>query len=225
LVVLLYKGKGSQQATDNSRGISLLNILGKVYAMLFMHRTNQVVGANLHEAQCGFHSGRGTVDAMFVLHQLSNAAQCNKGTQMHLAFIDLTKAYDWVNRDALWRILRVYRVPSKIVELLEDLHTGTLATVRLGGDLGQEFSVGSGVRQGCTVAALLFNVFLDFVVKQALASMPPDFGVSMQFRADGNLLFSASPETSLTLAQIALLLYADDMAFFSADPGNLVLML
>jgi len=50
-----------------------------------------------------------------------------------------------VNRDALWCILRVYRVPSKIVELLEDLHTGTLAAVRLGGDLGQEFLVGNGV--------------------------------------------------------------------------------
>jgi hypothetical protein len=75
------------------------------------------------------------------------------------------------------------------------------------------------------VAALLFNVFLDFVVKQALASMPLDFGVSVQFRGDDNLLFSASPEASLTLAQIALLLYADDMVFFSADPSNLVRML
>jgi len=117
-----------------------------MYAMLLMHRVNQVVGANLHEAQCGFRSGRGTVDAMFVLRQLFNAAQRNKGTQLHLAFINLTKAFDWVNRDALWRILCVYRVPSKIVELLEDLHTETLAVVRLGGDLGQEFSVGNRVR-------------------------------------------------------------------------------
>ncbi len=200
LVVSLYKGKGSQQAIDNYRGINLLIILSKVYAMLFMHRVNQVVGANLHEAQCGFRSGRGIVDTMFVLRQLSNTAQHSKGTQLHLSFIDLTKAYNWVNQDALWRILRVYRVPSKIVELLEDLHIGTLATIRLGGDLVQEFSVGSRVRHGCIVAPLLFNVFLDFVVKQALASMPPDSGVSVQFWADGNLLFSASPEASLTLA-------------------------
>ncbi len=75
------------------------------------------------------------------------------------------------------------------------------------------------------MAALLFNVFLDFVVKQALASMSPDYGALVQFRADGNLLFSASPKANLTLAQIALLLYADDMVFFSVDPGNLVLML
>jgi hypothetical protein len=94
-----------------------------------------------------------------------------------------------------------------------------------GGDLGQEFSVGNGVRQGCIVVALLFNVFLDFVVKQALASMPPDSKVSVQFQADSNLLFSASPKASLKLAQITLLLYADDMVFFSADPDNLVLML
>lgn len=85
--------------------------------------------------------------------------------------------------------------------------------------------MGSGVRQGCIVAALLFNVFLDFVVKQALASMPPDSGVLVQFRADDNLLFSASLEASLTLAHIALLLCVNDMVFFFADPGNLVLML
>ncbi len=50
LVVPLYKGKGLQQSTNNYRRISLLNIPGKVYAMLLMHRMNQVVGANLHNA-------------------------------------------------------------------------------------------------------------------------------------------------------------------------------
>jgi hypothetical protein len=60
-------------------------------------------------------------------------AEFTNNTQLHMAFIDLTKAYDWVNRDALWRILCIYRVPSRIVQLLEDLHVGTLVTVRLGG--------------------------------------------------------------------------------------------
>jgi hypothetical protein len=73
LVVRLYKGKGSKQSIDNYRGISFLNIPSKVYAMLFMHQVSRVVGANLHEAQCGFRSGRGTVDAIFVMRQLLNA--------------------------------------------------------------------------------------------------------------------------------------------------------
>jgi hypothetical protein len=70
--------------------------------------------------------------------------------------------------DALWRILCIYRVPSRIVQLLKDLHVGTLVAIRLGGQMGKEFTINNSVRQGCVVALLLFNVFLDFVVKQAL---------------------------------------------------------
>jgi hypothetical protein len=79
-----------------------------------MHRVNWVVGANLHEAQCDFHFGQRTMHAMFVMCQLLNMAQRNKDTQLHFAFIDLTKAYDWVNQQALWCILHAYQVPSKI---------------------------------------------------------------------------------------------------------------
>jgi hypothetical protein len=66
-VVPLYKGKGSQQSIDNYSGINLLSIPSKVYTMLLMHRVSRVVGANLHEAQCGFHYGRDTMDTMFVM--------------------------------------------------------------------------------------------------------------------------------------------------------------
>jgi hypothetical protein len=62
-------------------------------------------------------------------------------------------------------------VPSKIVELLEYLHTGTLVAVRLRANLGQEFFISSEVRQGCIMAPLLFNIFLDFVVKHAVNKM------------------------------------------------------
>jgi hypothetical protein len=70
--------------------------------------------------------------------------------------------------DVLWRILPIYRVPSKIVQLLEDLHVGTLAAVRLGGHVGKDFTISNDVHQGCVVAPLLYNVFLDFVVRQPL---------------------------------------------------------
>jgi hypothetical protein len=55
-------------------------------------------------------------------------AELTDNIQLHMAFIDLTKAYDWVNRGALWRILHIYKVPSR-----EDLHVGTLAAIRLRG--------------------------------------------------------------------------------------------
>jgi hypothetical protein len=113
--------------------------------------------------------------------------------------------------------LHTYQVPSKIVELLEDLHIGTFTGVKLGANLSQEFSVSSGVRQGCIVTSLLFNVFLDFVVRHALNSMWPYSKVSVQFRVDGNLLYFASPGEGLSLHHIALLLYVDDMVLFSTN--------
>jgi hypothetical protein len=205
--------------------ISLLSILDKVYAILLMHKVSKVVEPKLLDAQCGFCSSRGTIDAMFVLHQLANMAELTNNTQLHMAFIDLTRAYDWVNRDVLWRILHIYKVPSKIVQLLEDLHVGTLATVRLGGQVGKEFTVNSSVRQGCVVVPLLFNVFLDFVVRQALADMPEDAGVSVGYRGDGRILFERRAKRDLTLHEISLLLYVDDMVLFSTKPENLMLML
>jgi hypothetical protein len=64
---------------------------------------------------------------------------------VHLAFIDLTKAYDNVNRDAMWQVFRTYGVPTRFINLLEDLHLGTHAVVRLDGHLGHNFPITSGV--------------------------------------------------------------------------------
>jgi hypothetical protein len=100
--------------------------------MVLMHKVSMVVEPKLLEAQCDFRSNQGTTDAMFVLCQLASMVEFIDNIQLHMTFIDLTKAYDWVNMDAL-RILRIYRVPSRIIQLLEDLHSGTLATIRFGG--------------------------------------------------------------------------------------------
>ena len=56
---------------------------------------------------------------------------------LFMAFVGLRKAYDSVPRDTLWRILRVYGVHTKLIELLMDLHTGTQAAVRRGGVMSE----------------------------------------------------------------------------------------
>jgi hypothetical protein len=75
------------------------------------------------------------------------------------------------------------------------------------------------------VAPLLFNLFLDFVVRKALADMLEDVRVSMGYRGDGRMLFEQRAKGDLTLHEISLLLYADDMVLFSMKLENLVLML
>jgi len=82
--------------------------------MVLLHRVSKVVEPKLLEAQCDFCFGRSTTDAMFVLRQLVSMAELTDNTELHMAFIDPTKAYDWVNMDALWRILRIYNVATPL---------------------------------------------------------------------------------------------------------------
>ena len=222
LLVALYKGKGDKRACDNLRGISLLSIPGKVYAALLLRRLSQHLHSQLHEAQCGFVPGGGLTDAAFVLQQLM-AKSWSHAVPLYLAFIDLRKAFDSVPRDALWRVLRAYGAPPLLVDLLMDLHTGTLAAVRLGALKGESFSVSCGVRQGCVIAPLLFNVFIDFVVKHALARMPNTCGVTAAFRSEGCPLPADSADPASD--HIPLLMYADDMALTCSCPLELATFL
>ena len=112
LLIPLYKGKDDQQKADNYRGISLLSIPGKAYAMVIYQRLRRELDNALHEAQCGFRAGRATTDAMFTLRCIANSA-IHKSQDVHMAFIDLTKAYDSVNREALFKVLRLYGGPPR----------------------------------------------------------------------------------------------------------------
>jgi hypothetical protein len=64
---------------------------------------------------------------------------------------------------------------------------GTQAAVRMGCVVSEWFDVRGGVRQGCVIAPLLFNIYMDFVVRQAMAQMPEVCGVKLAYHADGKL--------------------------------------
>jgi len=223
LLVALYKGKGDKKLSDNYRGISLLSIPGKVYALVILSRVSDHIDSQLLDSQSAFRKGRGLTDSLFTIRML--ISKCVEfGQPLHMAFVDLRKAYDCVPRATLWRILRAYGVHPKLIELLEDLHTGTQAAVRMGSSLSEWFEVRSGVRQGCVIAPLLFNIYMDYVVKLALSLMPPDCGVKLAYHADGQLhRREGFGEGRLEL--VRALLYADDMVLLSHNPDELRVML
>ena len=216
-ITALYKKKGPKDSAGNYRGISLLSIVGKVYASILLHRVAEQVDPLLHEAQCGFRKGRGTSDAIFTLRSVESVCK-RHGACMAKAYIDFTKAYDCIDREALWRILQMYGVHSHLITLLKDLHSDTFASVKLDGQIGREFQVTAGVRQGCVIAPTLFNVVIDFIIRKALRLMPENCGISLRTRQGGLV-----PESSIE--RIVLLLYADDLVLVSHNPAELALML
>ena len=223
LLVALYKGKGGRKVRDSYRGISLLSIPGKVYVLVILAKISSHIDAQLLDNQSAFRKGRGLTDALFTIRQvISKSVAFDQ--PLFMAFVDLRKAYDSVPRDTLWRILHVYGVHTKLIELLMDLHTGTQAAVRMGGVVSEWFDVHGGVRQGCVIAPLLFNIYMDFVVRQAMAQMPEGCGVKLAYHADGKLERDGCGSGGC-VELLSVLLYADDMVLLSPSREELVVML
>lgn len=140
--------------------LSLLAVAGKVLAKVLLQRLlNNITESLLPESQCGFRNNRSTVDMVFTARQLQE--KCREQHQdLFMAFVDLSKAFDTVQRDLLWDILLRFGCPSKFVNILRQFHDGMNARVTIGGQESASFPVCTGVRQGCVLAPVLFNIFL-----------------------------------------------------------------
>ena len=128
------------------------------------------------ESQCGFKKGRGTVDQIWVARQIIERAT-EYQTPVHLGFMDLTKAYDLVDRSALFAMLRHYRVPQQLIDIIKELYTGTWCCVRTTDGTSEDFEVKTGVRQGCVLSPLLFNCFMDRILREAMEMTGGDLQV------------------------------------------------
>ena len=95
-----------------------------------------------------------------------------------MAFIDLTKANDSVNREALWSLLIKYGIPQKVVNISRNLHQGMTGIVRLKEEVTENFEIKNGLMQGCVIAPKLFNLFFAKALAQALDT---HVGVSFRF--------------------------------------------
>ena len=127
-VIHLYKRKGDR-ARDNHRGISLLASAGKILGRVLLNRlTEQLLDKVLPESQCGFRSGRGTADMVYTARQLQEKYR-EQHQDLYVVFVDLTKAFDTVNRDGLWTILAKLGCPQKFVNVVKSLHEGMQAQV------------------------------------------------------------------------------------------------
>lgn len=220
LLVNIFK-KGDPAVCGNFRGISKLSVPGKVYTLILLNRVSNAIDSQLLEHQSGFRRNRGCVDQIFTLRQLVNMAhEFNK--PLHLCYIDLTKAYDSVNRDLLWRVLAIYGVPGKIIGLLQDLHCGTKASVCMYGDKSEWFDINSGVRQGCVIAPTLFNIFLDSCVRAVLEKCP-ELGVTVKYKVGSDWFNWGDARLRKLDCQftIPLLMYADDMVLICEDARSL----
>ena len=146
-IIHLFKRKGNPQVCDNHQGISLLSIAGKILARVLLNRLNEHRERSglLPESQCRFRKNRGTIDMTFTARQLQEKCQ-EQNVDLYMTFVDLTKAFDTVSREGLWKIMAKFGCPAKFIAMVRQFHDGMLARVQNDGEFSEPFPVTNGVK-------------------------------------------------------------------------------
>ena len=134
---------------------------------------------------------------------------------LYMAFIDLAKAFDSVDRPTLWKILSRIGCSEKYIKIVRLLHDNMSASVLIDGEATESFEVKTGVKQGCVIAPTLFSIFISAVLYLVTERLPR--GIDMQYRMDGKLfnLRRLRAKTLITHMTILELQYADDNAIMT----------
>ena len=127
-----------------------------------------------------------------------------------------------MNRSALITILKQYRVPQQLIDIIKELYTGTWCCVRTSEGTSEDFEVKTGVRQGCVLSPLLFNCFMDRIVREAMEMTGG--GLHVEYTTRRGLFLSYRDKTPLTTC-IQNAQYADDLTLVAENRKELQQMI
>jgi hypothetical protein len=170
-VVLHYKGKGSDPyCADNYRGLGIGAALEKILSLMMMKRLEIFLQATdaLHLSQGGFLSQRGPPEQVFTLSE-SVRAELKAGgasaSPVHLCFIDIERAYDSVQHVKLWARCAEMGIGGRFLATLQAMYAGKKAVLDVNGELLEAQDIQCGVLQGNPLSPLLFNIYIDPVLR------------------------------------------------------------
>ena len=128
-------------------------------------RLQQYVNRELPDIQAVFRKGRGTRDQIAnICWIIEKAREFQKNIYF---FIDYATAFDYVDHNKLWTILKEMEIPDHLTCLLRNLYAGQEATVRIEHGTTDWFKIGKGVQQGCILSPCLFNFYTEYIMRNA----------------------------------------------------------
>ena len=124
------------------------------------------MNCELPDVQAGFRKDRGTRDQIANIHWIIEKTR-EFQKNIYFCFIDYTKAFDYVDHNKLWKILKEMGIPDHLTCLLRNLYASQEATVRTGHGTTDWFQIGKGVRQGCILSLCLINFYAEYIMRNA----------------------------------------------------------
>ena len=224
-LVTLWKGpsKGSQKDPASYRALQIGSTLCKILVTLIIKRIKDWYESQLMDQQQGFRSGRGTTDGIYILKRIHQITDKMK-RPTNVLFIDLASAFDHVDRKLMFQTIYCRLSPTsdrKLFYLFETLYSYTTTALKETPD--NHFELTNGVRQGGPESPILFNLFMDFVMRIYLEKCKTK-GIKflrLNFRIPRSATHSGRTKVGKETSDWVG--YADDLALTFEDTSNLQL--
>ena len=152
----------SAKECSNYCTIVLISHASKVTLKILQARLQQYLNQEIPEVQAGFREGKGTRDQISNIHWIIEKAR--EFQKIYFCFIDYTKAFDCVDHNKQWKILKEREISDHLTCLLRNLYAGREARVRTKHGRMDWFKVGKGVPQGCVSSPCLFNLYVKYII-------------------------------------------------------------
>ena len=144
--------------------IALISHTSRVTLKILQARLQQDMNQELPDIQAGFRKGRGTRDQIAnICWIIEKAREFHKN--IYFCFIDYAKAFDCVDYNKLWKILKEMGIPDHLTCLLRNLYAGQEATVRTGHGTTDLFQIRKGICQGSILSLCLFNFYAEYIMR------------------------------------------------------------
>ena len=201
IIIPIFKG-GDTEDAKNYRGITLINILAKIYSTVLLNRlTNwSTKHKNLIQNQFGFQKGKSTVDCIFVLQSVIQKTLSQR-KKLYCAFVDFEKCFDKLDRTFIFQKLINENISTKFVNAIRSMYNSVKACVRHERTYTSLFESNIGAKQGDQSSTLLFLFFINDIVSSFNDNMDDLF--------------------TLENTKLFILLFADDAVIFAHSPNAL----
>ena len=186
IYVTLFK-KGNPKHCENYRTIALISHTSKVLLKIIQKRLNAFSESQLPLEQAGFRKKRGTRDHIANLRWILEIAK-ERNNNVFLCFIDYSKAFDCVDHNTLWNVLHKMGAPPHLIHLMKNLYLDQEAKIKTEDGDTEWFGIGKGVRQGCILSPMLFNIYGENIMRAAVGDS--NAGVRLGSRKINNLRYA-----------------------------------
>jgi hypothetical protein len=181
VVMIPLQKKPNAEDCEDHRTISLISHASKIMLKILTKRIEAKANGFIGESQFGFRRGCGTRDAIGVMRVLCERS-LEHGNDTYICFVDFEKAFDRVNWLKMMEVLKQLQVDWKDRRLISDLYMRQQAVVRVGDGESEPAVIGRGVRQGCTLSPLLFSIYAEAMMLEAME------GIEEGVRVGGKLI-------------------------------------